>query len=123
MTKHNKPTDWIKTPEKQRRQALEKALDLSVDWQDAVAGFFADGTEQLSKRECAKRMIELGEELLKAQVSTGNSFGKNSQGIRHRIMVAECYLEDNPAEEATKKHGDVWPSYINKDGNKVTVIS
>ena len=65
----------------------------------------------------------MGESLLKAQVSTGNSFGKNPQGIRHRIMVAECYLEDNPAEEATTKSGDVWPSYINKDGNKVTVIS
>ena len=111
------------TPKKLRRDELYKAAELAADWQDSVAGYFADGTEDLTKRECAQRMIEQGEALLKAQTATGNSLGKNSQGIRHRIMVAECYLEDNPAEEATTKSGDVWPSYINKDGNKVTVIS
>lgn len=80
----------IHNPRQQRAQRIHKAADLSVDWQDTWADFLQSKTPHK-----ARAVITKGEALLKEQAELSLAL-KPRDYVRHRILVAENYLQENP---------------------------
>lgn len=71
-------------------QRIHKAADLSVDWQDTWADFLKSKTPHK-----ARAVITKGEALLKEQAELSLAL-KPRDYVRHRILVAENDLQENP---------------------------
>jgi len=70
----------------------------------------------------ARDLVNKGQAYLDIQKSTGTQMypAERAQMI---VWTAEQYLESNASSDGlTVEKGDVFPSYINKHGHKVTVI-
>lgn len=103
----------IINPRQEKAKRIFKAANLSVEWQNAWADFLKQKT-----RSGAKKVIKLGEQLLQEQTELGLSL-KPRDSVRHRILVAEDYLSQQPD---TPTHSDPQTQslqeYLNKLFNK-----
>lgn len=86
------------TPQQKQRQALYKAADLSVEWQNAWKDFMSSPSHPV-----AKSVINKGEALLEEQERLSMQFQKRDY-IRHRILVAEDFLQKNDLKNNPDRH-------------------
>jgi hypothetical protein len=85
----------IQSPREERAKRIHKAANLSVEWQNEWAAFLK--SKSTSK---ARAVITKGELLLQEQDELGMAL-KPRDHVRHRILVAQDYLDKNPTPQHT----------------------
>lgn len=93
----------ITNPRQERAKRIHKAADLSVEWQQTWADFL-----DAKMPHKARAVVNKGEALLKEQAELSLAL-KPRDYVRHRILVAENYLQQQPEtpQHTSKRMADL----------------
>jgi len=97
--------------EKRQQDRLE-AVTICGNYTDAVEQFWS-ADNKVAKAQAAEKVASLGEQLIAKQNELGLQM-RPTKGIRHRVLTAQHWLNDNPVSDTNSVDKSIpgWAAFV-----------